>query len=236
MSVLGEILRGGAEKVNESGAVIVGGHSIQDKEPKYGLAVTGLIHPQKIWKNGGARPGDALILTKPLGIGIISTAIKRGQASREAVDKAVEAMVTLNKTAAEVLDRFNVSGCTDITGFGLLGHSLEMAKASQCQIVLSAAKVPVISETWAYASAGLIPGGSRCNLTAVQPYTKVSPDVGTDVPLVFADAITSGGLLAAVPGDLADDAVTALYEAGVTDASKIGFVSQGDPGTLAVTP
>ncbi|QGG46951.1 selenide, water dikinase SelD [Heliorestis convoluta] len=235
LSVLGEILRGGAEKVQEAGAVLLGGHSIQDKEPKYGLSVTGIVHPQKIWTNGGARRGDVLILTKPLGIGIISTAIKNGKASPEARNKAIEVMATLNKKACEILQSFDIGGCTDITGFGLLGHSLEMARASACTLELYAGNIPVIPEAWDYALAGYIPGGSKCNLEVAKENCHLSPELVPQVGHILADAITSGGLLVTVPQEQAQEALLALHQGGIIEASPIGFVIDGEPGKVIVT-
>ncbi|ABZ85056.1 selenide, water dikinase [Heliomicrobium modesticaldum Ice1] len=234
MKVLGEILRGGADKVREAGAVLLGGHSIEDKEPKYGLSVTGVVHPDRVWTNGGARPGDGLILTKPLGIGIISTAIKKGKASPDAVAAATEAMTALNKTAAEVLSDFSVGGCTDITGFGLLGHGLEMARASRCSLRIHAGKVPIIPEARDYAIAGYVPGGSKCNLSTVSPQLHLAADLQPETGILLADAITSGGLLVSLPEKEVEAAIAALHNAGVTSARYIGSVSGDAPGTISV--
>ena len=144
IEILGEILRGGADKVKESGAVIIGGHSIIDEEIKYGMAVTGVIHPDKIFRNVGVQEGDALILTKPLGTGIISTALKKGKASKESVDAAVQSMITLNATASKVARKFPVHACSDVTGFGILGHALGMASGSSVTLVIESAKLPLL--------------------------------------------------------------------------------------------
>ena len=154
IEILGEILRGGAEKVKEAGAVLVGGHTIQDNEPKYGLCVSGFVHPKKVWKNYGCRPGDALILTKPIGSGVVNTAVKAQMASEEAAKDAVRVMSSLNKNAKEVFERYEISACTDVTGFGLLGHCAEMASASEVTLDLNPEQIPLINEAKSYASMG----------------------------------------------------------------------------------
>lgn len=163
LEMLGEILRGGADKVKEAGALLVGGHSVEDNEPKYGLSVMGLIHPEKVVSNATARIGDVLILTKPLGIGILNTAIKGGLASQEAYQKNVEVMSYLNKDACEVMLNVGVSGCTDITGFGFLGHAAEMAEASGVTLEIYSETIPIIEESMEYAMMGIIPGGAYRN-------------------------------------------------------------------------
>ena len=161
--VLGEILAGGASKVKEAGAVLAGGHSINDEEPKYGLCVSGFVKPDRIWKNGGARTGDVLLLTKPLGVGLINTAVKAGMASEEAERKAVESMSCLNKLAMEVLREVEVHSCTDVTGFGLTGHALETARASGKSLVIQTDKLEVLPDALFYASMGLVPEGTYRN-------------------------------------------------------------------------
>ena len=161
MEILGEILKGGAEKVKESGAVVIGGHSIIDEEIKFGMAVTGTIHPDKIVRNVGVQEGDALILTKPLGTGIISTALKRGKASKESVDEAVRSMSTLNAAASTVMRRFPVHDCSDVTGFGLLGHALGMASGSSVTLVIEAANMPLLPRAPRLAEKGYLTGGCK---------------------------------------------------------------------------
>ena len=167
MTVLGEVLRGGAEKAQEAGVSVVGGHSIDDAEPKVGYAVVGLVHPARIWRNVGARPGDALVLTKPLGTGIISTAIKQAKAPERAVTAAIRTMATLNRAAAEAAATVPVHAVTDVTGFGLLGHLREMTRGSKVRVRLHAARIPLLPDVVALAEAGLVPGGTRRNLHAV---------------------------------------------------------------------
>jgi selenide, water dikinase len=167
MAVLGEVLRGGAEKAQEAGVSVVGGHSIDDAEPKVGYAVVGLVHPARIWRNVGARSGDTLVLTKPLGTGIISTAIKQAKAPDRAVTAAIRSMSTLNRSAAEAAATVMVHAVTDVTGFGLLGHLQEMTQGSKVRVRLHAGRIPLLPDVVALAEAGLIPGGTRRNLHAV---------------------------------------------------------------------
>ncbi len=200
LDILGQILQGGTEKVLEAGAVIAGGHSIQDSEPKYGLSVTGLVHPDKILRNYGAQPGDTIILTKPLGTGIINTAAKGEMASAKALQKAIKVMSTLNKYAADIIADREIHACTDVTGFGLMGHAYEMAKASKVSLAFEQDKIPLIEEAKEYANMGLIPAGAYNNKKYLAGnYTF------RDVPLWFEDIIfdpqTSGGLLLTCPPD-----------------------------------
>ncbi len=194
IEVLGEILRGGADKVLEAGAVVVGGHTVDDNEPKYGLSVTGIVHPDKVLKNYGCRIGEVIVLTKPLGTGIINTAIKGGIASKEAYDKAVKTMAELNKYAAEALTNYNISACTDITGFGFLGHCYEMASASKVTLRFDKNKIPYIAEAREYAEMGLIPEGAYNNRAYLEGKYSLN-----NVPEWLADILfdpqTSGGLL-----------------------------------------
>jgi len=194
IEVLGEILKGGADKVLEAGAVVVGGHSVQDDEPKYGLSVMGVVHPDRVLKNHGCRPGDVAIITKPLGTGIINTAIKGGAASEAAYETAVKVMTTLNKYAGEIVARHDISACTDITGFGLMGHAYEMASASGVTIRLFKDRLPYISEAREYAEIGLVPEGSynnRAYLTGKYEFAGVEE---WQADILF-DPQTSGGLL-----------------------------------------
>ena len=195
--ILGEILRGGADKVMEAGAVLAGGHTISDNEPKYGLCVTGFVHPKKMWKNCGAEPGDLLVLTKPLGSGILSTAEKGGIIREAEHLEAVKTMTTLNKYAAELAKEFQVHCCTDITGFGLAGHAMEMAKGSKKTFVIYAEKLPVLSGAREYAEMGLIPAGAYRNREFLEKDME-SRISGWREDLLF-DPQTSGGLLLAMP-------------------------------------
>lgn len=198
IDVLGEILKGGADKVMEAGAVVIGGHSVQDDEPKYGLSVMGLVHPKKILKNHGCNVGDALILTKPLGSGVVNTAIKAGLASKEVYDEAVEVMTTLNKYAGEIIVKYNVSACTDVTGFGIMGHGYEMASASDITIELYKENIPVIGGARDFAEMGLVPAGTYNNKMYLDGKYELI-DVPEWLEDILFDPQTSGGLLLSVP-------------------------------------
>jgi selenide,water dikinase len=194
IEVLGEILKGGADKVLEAGAIIVGGHSVQDDEPKYGLSVMGIVHPEKVLKNHGCKPGDVAIITKLLGTGIINTAIKGGIASAAAYDTAVKVMTTLNKYAGEIVAGYDVSACTDITGFGLMGHAYEMASASNVTIRIFKEKLPYIKEAREYAEIGLVPEGSYNNRAYLVGKYEFRGVEEWQADIMF-DPQTSGGLL-----------------------------------------
>ena len=234
LAVLSEILRGGADKAREAGVRIVGGHSIDDREPKYGLAVTGLVHPDRILRNSTARPGDRLLLTKPLGMGIVSTAIKRDVAGVDLIARAVAVMTTLNKAAAQAASEVGVHACTDITGFGLLGHMREMTVASGVGARVSFHRVPVLDGVVELAAQGVVPGGSKRNLAYAEEFVTFDPALDLPQRLVLADAQTSGGLLLAVPGAQADGLLRALHGNGVTAAADIGEVVTGTSGRIHV--
>jgi selenide, water dikinase len=235
MTVLGEVLRGGAEKAREAGVSVVGGHSIDDAEPKVGYAVVGLVHPGRVWRNVGARPGDALVLTKPLGTGIISTAIKQAKAPERAVTAAIRTMSALNKSAAEAAATVAVHAVTDVTGFGLLGHLREMTQGSKVRARLHAGRIPLLPDVVALAGAGLIPGGTRRNLEAVAATVEWDAGLSETLHFVIGDAQTSGGLLVATPD--AEACLRALAAAGVSEAARIGEVTGEDPaGTIEVKP
>jgi selenide,water dikinase len=233
MTVLGEILRGGAEKAQEAGVSVVGGHSIDDAEPKAGYAVVGLVHPGRVWRNVGARPGDALVLTKPIGSGIISTAIKQAKAPERAVTAAVTSMARLNRAAAEAAATVTVHAATDVTGFGLLGHLRGMTLGSKVGARLHAARIPLLPDVVALAEAGLVPGGTKRNLRAVAEAVRWDPAIAEPLRVVIGDAQTSGGLLFAVPDPAA--LLRALHTKGVTEAVQIGEISgEDEAGTLEV--
>lgn len=191
--VLADILRGAFDKVAEAGAVIIGGHSIDDKEPKFGMAVTGIVHPDHIWTNHGAKPGDVLILTKPIGVGIQTTGIKRGLVSAEGIQKVTELMATLNKMAAEVAKEFTIHSSTDITGFGLLGHLSEMATGSGVGITVSFHAVPILEGTRELAEKGAVPGGTKSNHAWLRETVTYPADMDQLDQWILCDAITSGG-------------------------------------------
>lgn len=197
--VNGEILRGGAEKCREAGVVVVGGHTVQDKEPKFGLVALGFVHPQKLLTKGGVREGDALVLTKPLGFGVTTTALKRGQATPEDVEEVVGWMSRLNAAAGQLARDFDLSGGTDITGFGLLGHGYEMASASGVRFRLEFERIPFISCAQKYAEAWIFPGGSADNKLYYGQYVRFGARLDETRQMMLFDAQTSGGLLLAVP-------------------------------------
>lgn len=236
--VLAEILRGGAEKAKEAGVLIVGGHSIDDNEPKYGLVVTGLIHPNRVVTNTKAQVGDDLVLTKPLGMGIISTAIKREKAPPSAIQKAVEIMSTLNKGAAEAMLEVGVSACTDITGYGLLGHLYEMTTASVVGARIKLSQVPILPEVFELAKAGLVPGGTHRNHKFLREREAVVWDPGIDetTKLILSDAQTSGGLLIAVPKEKTQKLIALLEEGKAPAAARIGEIVENPQGRIWVEP
>ena len=197
--VLTEILQGGADKADEAGIPIVGGHSVDDKEPKYGLVVTGEIQKDKIWKNSGARVGDALVLTKPLGTGIIATAIKKGKASLNSIELAIRSMATLNKNSAHGLLNYNVNAVTDVTGFGLLGHLKEMCENSGVSSEINFQDLEFLDSAIELAMSGIIPGGTKRNLKSVNEVVVFNKDLSKTEELLSADAQTSGGLLISMP-------------------------------------
>jgi selenide,water dikinase len=222
--VLAAILRGGADTAREAGAPILGGHSIDDPEPKYGLSVTGLVHPRKILRNVGARVGDKLLLTKPLGSGILSTAIKRGVASPDEIERAIELMSRLNRAAGEVLAASDcVHALTDVTGFGLLGHAWEMAAGSGVSLRLVAGAVPLVDGVLELVEQDVVPGGTRANFAWVGEHVRFDDAVEPPLRLLLADAQTNGGLLAAVDAERCAGVRVTLAGAGV-GAAEIGEV------------
>jgi len=231
-TILGEILRGGLEQIHAAGAVLVGGHSVEDAELKYGLSVTGLVHPERVLTNAGAKPGDALILTKPIGTGVLATAIKAGLLSEAAERAAIATMATLNGPAAALMASYAVTACTDITGFGLLGHALEMATASRVGIILEADRVPLLPEARELVEMGLVPAGSYANRNYCS-HQVLHPEAVDPILLdLAADAQTSGGLLLALPEDQAHALLAALQGHGVPQAAIIGRVVDGVGGTI----
>ena len=196
-AILGEILAGGADKVKEAGAVLVGGHSVQDDEPKYGLCVSGFVHPDKIFKNYGCKPGDVLILTKQIGSGVVNTAIKAQMASESSIEEAVTVMSSLNKKAKEVVEHYPVTACTDITGFGLLGHCCEMATASEVTFEIKVEEIAYMEEAISYAKMGLVPAGAYRNREHSGKLVDMSGVAEHYIDLLY-DPQTSGGLLVSV--------------------------------------
>jgi selenide, water dikinase len=234
--VLTEVLRGGQDKVIEAGAVVAGGHTCIDRELKFGLSVTGIIHPKKIYTNAGARPGDKLILTKPLGMGVISTAIKQGKGSDALAAKIGAIMATLNKKPSEIMQRFRVHACTDVTGFGLLGHLYEMMKGSGVSARLSVAQIPILPEAFQFAGGETVPGGSKGNRSFLQPFVRLNPGVTEEQAVLIHDAQTSGGLILSTHPEDADKLLQALHDEGVAEARLIGEVQAGLSGAITVEP
>jgi selenide,water dikinase len=234
MSVLGDILRGGADKAREAGIDIVGGHTIKTDEPIYGLAVTGVVHPSRVVTNAGARPGDLLVLTKPLGLGIVTTAAKQDRDSRGAIGPAIELMATLNRGAGDAMTEIGVDAATDVTGFGLLGHLRNVTRASGCAATVWLDEVPVLDAAWDYVRAGVAPGGTHANRRFLARSVEYAPDVDEASQLVLCDAQTSGGLLVAVAPDRLEALLAALGRAQAPCAAVIGRVEAGTPGTAQV--
>jgi selenide, water dikinase len=223
MKILGEILRGGADKVIEAGAIIVGGHTVDDKEPKYGLSVTGIVHPNKVLPNANAKPGDVLVLTKAIGTGVINTAIKGEIAEEVHVKEAIKHMSTLNKYAAQIAKNYNINACTDITGFGLLGHVYEMASGSNVSIKIISKEVRYIDGSVEYAKMGMIPAGTYRNKKHIaDKYESLVKDEYI-MDLLF-DPQTSGGLLYSLPEDEAIKLEKELNDNGI-NSSIIGYVT-----------
>ncbi|MEW6356914.1 MAG: selenide, water dikinase SelD [Planctomycetota bacterium] len=232
--VLLRILQGGCDKVMEAGATVIGGHTIRDETVKYGLAVTGVIDPRRIMTNAGARPGDRLILTKPLGIGLIMSGSRAEMAGPAAVRKAVEVMTTLNRAASEAALRVGANACTDVTGFGLVGHALGMAQGSGVGIVIDSSAVPVIDTATTLADMGLMPEGSHANRKVFENRVTIEGDVPQSLRDVLFDAQTSGGLLISVPKESADRMLAELQAAGVSAARLIGEATSSHPGRLVI--
>jgi len=236
MSVLAEILRGGADKAREAGVRVIGGHSIDDKEPKYGMAVTGLVHPDRILRNSTARPGDRLFMTKPLGMGIVSTAIKRELANAALIERAVGIMTTLNKSAADAAIDVGVHACTDVTGFGLLGHLHEVTAGSGVGARISFRHVPLLDGVVELATQGIVPGGTQRNLAYAESFASFHASLNSVQRLVLADAQTSGGLLLAVAPERAAALARALARDGVPIAAEIGEIVADPSGHIEVVP
>ncbi len=229
LSALSEILRGGADKAREAGIHIVGGHSIEDPEPKYGLAVVGTVHPDRVYRNVGSKPGDRLILTKAVGTGLLTTAIKhRSRSITRAIHQELLASMTLlNKAAAEAMTEVGANACTDVTGFGLLGHLAGMIKGSGVDAKLFASQVPVLPGALGLARRGMSPGGTDRNLDHFGPRVEWAAGIAEEAKLLLADPQTSGGLLIAVPSEKSDQLLKALAQRGVQTRSVVGEIIDG---------
>jgi selenide,water dikinase len=234
-NILKKILKGGYDKVQEAGALLVGGHSIEDSDIKYGLSVTGIVHPNEILTNAGARPGDRLVLTKPIGTGIIATALKGGKASQEALAKITESMTTLNRVASEVTLEIGVNACTDITGFGFLGHAVEMATASDVGISIHWQSVPFFPEAKEYASIGMVPGGTGRNREFASCRVESPGTIPPAIVDILYDAQTSGGLLISVAAEKAQGLLERLHSRGVQHAAVVGEVMEAPKGGIVVS-
>lgn len=231
--VLVDILKGGAEKVEEAGAVIVGGHTVEDDEPKYGLAVTGLVEPNRMVSTAGCRTGDVLVLTKPLGTGILATALKGDVITEPEMAEAISGMEKLNRTASQIMLEVGVHGCTDITGFGFLGHTIEMAEASSVSIEIDSGSLPVYQKVREMAAMGLIPGGNRRNRDYYLPKILDGHEPTAETIDIISDPQTSGGLLISIDPDKAGQLIDRLRkETG--QAWRVGQVTDGKPGTVRI--
>lgn len=222
-SVLKDILLGGADKVKESGALLVGGHSVEDDEPKYGLSVSGMVHPEKVLANNTAKPGDILILTKPLGLGILNTAIKAEMATNNQYRDAVHTMTTLNKYAVEALEDVEINACTDITGFGIIGHGKELAEGSGVSVEFFSDQMPVIDGAEDLAKMGIIPGGMYTNRKYMEGTVESHCENEAMLDIMY-DPQTSGGLLISIPEDQREKALEALEKMGKTPFGEVGRV------------
>jgi selenide,water dikinase len=233
LSILADVLRGGAAVAASAGCLVVGGHTIDDPEPKYGMAVVGFASPSRLFTIDAARPGDALVLTKAIGTGVVATAHKRGAASPDVLAAAVESMTTLNASASEAALAAGVVAATDVTGFSLLGHLHRMLRASGAAAVVSAAEVPLLPGALELTAAGYVSGGTRNNMTYLEAWASISPDVPADVAVLLQDAQTSGGLLLATTSP---DALVAELTRRGSLAAVVGQVVRGDPGHIEVRP
>lgn len=229
-SVLAGIIRGAQQKIAEAGAVLAGGHTVEDPEPKFGLAVTGLVHPDRVWTNAGARPGDVLVLSKALGSGVILNANLKGWVSEADMAACLETLETLNRTAAEVAANFEVHAATDVTGFGLAGHALEMAQGAGCCIIINHSALPVLDGARSMYDRGMSTGSNNSNEAQVIDHLTFNPSLTRTEQSLYFDPQTNGGLLFAVPASAGDELVAALHAAGVADAALIGRVAERTDG------
>lgn len=234
LDVLGEILRGGADKCREAGVIVIGGHTIEDPEPKYGLAVTGFVHPDRVVTNATARPGDRLVLTKPLGMGVITTGIKQQRTSQATIDEAIRVMAVLNRGAADAMNEVGVSAATDVTGFGLLGHLHEMTRAARVRARIRLRDIPILEEAWDLARLGAVPGGTNRNRASLEPAVTWQ-GVEEEAQVLLCDAQTSGGLLIAVPEARLDLLLRALRAQGTPAQAVVGEIQGRGNGEITVS-
>jgi selenide, water dikinase len=235
LEVLHAILSGAAEKLAEARVPIIGGHTIDDQEPKFGLAVTGTVHPERIWTNAGAQPGDCLVLTKPLGVGVITTAAKNDKAAHSVLEGAIASMITLNRLAAEVAATVTVHACTDVTGFGLLGHLREIAQASGVSATVWASSVPLLAGARELAEEDLFPGGAYRNRESLEGIAHWQAGFSQAEELLLCDPQTSGGLLLSLPPAGLDALLEGLSERGIR-AARVGEVTDRSAGAITVRP
>ena len=234
--LLADVLKGGYAKAAEAGCLIVGGHTVDDPEPKYGMAVIGIVEPGKEVSNAGAQPGDVLVLTKPLGTGIITTAGKQNQVSEEVMQVALDTMATLNKNAAEAMVQVGVNACTDVTGFGLMGHLRSMVRGSGVGATVEFSKIPLLPGAWELLEEGIAPGGTHRNLDSVTDSVRWSPKLTENQKIMLCDAQTSGGLLISVPQAKLPGLLTQLDAGGVATRAVVGSITQGPKGEITATP
>jgi selenide,water dikinase len=233
--LLGDVLRGGADVAREAGAFVLGGHSVDDPEPKYGMVAIGEVHPDRIVTLAGAQTGDALVLTKPIGTGVLTTALKRDLASAADLAPAVKSMATLNAGAARAMLASGAHAATDVTGFGLLGHLHNILVASGKSAAIDAGAVPLLPKAAELAERGAVPGGTNRNREALSPHVSFDPAVPEPVRTLLFDAQTSGGLLIAVPPDRVESLMAALEREATPAAARIGRITAGTPGAIQVT-
>ncbi len=234
--ILGEVMKGAASKAAEAGTLIVGGHTLDDQEPKFGMAVTGLVEPGRHVANSGARPGDKLVITKPIGTGIITTAGKQGKAAPETLALAVESMSALNHGASHAMVEVGVNACVDVTGFGLVGHLLEIARESGVSAALSLGAAPVLDGAAELLGAGIAPGGTRRNLASAEGEVEWDPRLGEEARLLLCDPQTSGGLLISVEPDKTDRLTSKLKAHGTAAAAVVGEVVEAGKARIYVGP
>ena len=235
VEMLGDVLKGGYDKAMEANCLIVGGHTVDDAEPKYGLSVVGLIEPGKEVSNANAQPGDVLVLTKPIGTGIITTGVKQGITPDAILKQAVDTMAELNKGAAEAMMRVGVNSCTDITGFGLMGHLRGMVKGSGTGAVIRVADVPVLPGVWDLLEKGTVPGGTFRNMSSVAEAMDWDDNLSEEQRILMCDAQTSGGLLISVTKDRLDKLLSELAVSGVETKAVVGEITAENPGRIRVT-
>jgi selenide,water dikinase len=234
MKTLENILKGADNKAKEAGISILGGHSVEDHEPKFGMVITGKIHPDKILTNGGAKENDLIVMTKPIGTGILSTAMKRNLLSEQAIRKLIAIMSELNKTPADIIHNYPVTACTDVTGFGLLGHLNEMTASSEMDAEIHFSNVPVIKETHDFVAGGLVPGGTKNNLSFMQEKIQWDGAFSISEKYILNDAQTSGGLLFTIPERFGKNIISDFINAGINEAKIIGRITKKGNGKITI--